>query len=181
MKITDITATPLSTGKSLVRVQTDAGIEGWVEGPGFNKVVPGYNGSVFNAYLESIIKPVLIGEDPLQIDRHWETLAQGKDDRIYKLPANVVGVIDVALWDLLGKETGQPVHTLMGGAARTTIPLYWSVGSGWRMQPQEMLDLVKTGWDMGFRAFKIRMDWRGWRQDADPAKDFAMFKLVTWN
>jgi len=85
---------------------------------------------------------------------------------------------NVALWDLFGKETGLPVHTLMGGAARTTIPLYWSTGSGWQMQPEEMLDLVKQGWDMGFRAFKIRMDWKGWRQDSDPAKDYAMFKLV---
>jgi len=178
MKITDITATPLATGKSLVRIQTDAGVEGWAEGPGINKVVPGRNGSVFNAYLETIIKPVLIGENPLDIDRHWETLATGKDDRLYKLPASVVGIIDVALWDLLGKETGKPVYTLMGGAARTTIPLYWSVGSGWRMQPEEMVDLVKNGWDMGFRAFKIRMDWKGWRQDSNPVKDYAMFKLV---
>ena len=178
MEITDITATPLATGKSLVRVQTDAGVEGWAEGPGINKVVPGRNGSVFNAYLETIIKPVLIGENPLDIDRHWETLATGKDDRLYKLPASVVGIIDVALWDLLGKETGKPVYTLMGGAARTTIPLYWSVGSGWRMQPEEMVDLVKNGWDMGFRAFKIRMDWKGWRQDSNPVKDYEMFKLV---
>ena len=178
MKITDITATPLATGKSLVRIQTDAGVEGWAEGPGINKVVPGRNGSVFNAYLETIIKPVLIGENPLDIDRHWETLATGKDDRLYKLPASVVGIIDVALWDLLGKETGKPVYTLMGGAARTTIPLYWSVGSGWRMQPEEMVDLVKNGWDMGIRAFKIRMDWKGWRQDSNPVKDYEMFKLV---
>ena len=129
MKITDITTTPLKTGKSLVRIQTDAGVEGWDEGPGVNKIVPGRTASVFEAYLESIIKPTLIGENPLDIDRHWETLAQGKEDRLYKLPANIVGIIDVALWDLLGKETGKPVYTLMGGAARTTIPLYWSTGS----------------------------------------------------
>jgi len=178
MKITDITATPLKTGKSLVRVQTDAGVEGWSEGPGVNKIVPGRNGSVFEAYLESIIKPTLIGENPLEIDRHWETLATGKEDRLYKLPAGVVGVIDVALWDLLGKETGQPVYNLMGGAARTTIPLYWSTGSGWKFTPQEMLDIVKVGFDMGFEAFKIRMDWKGWRQDANPTKDYEMFKLV---
>ena len=178
MKITDITATPLKIGKSLVRVQTDTGVEGWSEGPGVNKIVPGRNGSVFEAYLESIIKPTLIGENPLEIDRHWETLATGKEDRLYKLPASVVGVIDVALWDLLGKETGQPVYNLMGGAARTTIPLYWSTGSGWKFTPQEMLDIVKVGFDMGFEAFKIRMDWKGWRQDANPTKDYEMFKLV---
>jgi L-alanine-DL-glutamate epimerase-like enolase superfamily enzyme len=178
MKITNITVTPLKTGKGLLRVQTDSGVEGWAEAPGRNRVVPGRNGSVFEAYLESIIKPTLIGEDPRTIDRHWETLALGKEDRLYKLPASVVGVIDVALWDLLGKEAGMPVHMLMGGAARKTIPLYWSTGSGWRMQPEEMLEIVKKGWDMNFRAFKIRMDWKGWRQDSNPEKDYQMFKLV---
>jgi D-arabinonate dehydratase/D-galactarolactone cycloisomerase len=171
MQITDITRTPLTIGKGLLRVQTDAGVEGWAE-------IPGRNNAVFKAYLDSAIKPALVGTDPRQIERHWETLALGREDRFYKLPGWVVGVVDVALWDLLGKDTGLPVHALMGGAARNTIPMYWSTGSGWRMQPEDMLELVKTGWDMGFRAFKIRMDWRGWRQDIDPVKDYEMFKLV---
>ena len=120
----------------------------------------------------------MIGEDPLQIERHWETLALGKDEKLFKLPSDVVGVIDVALWDLMGKETGLPVYALMGGAARRDIELYWSTGSGWMLQPEEMLNLVEKGWDMNFRSFKIRMDWKGWRQDADPEKDYQMFKLV---
>ncbi len=177
MKITDITLTPLKIRKSLVRIQTDSGVEGWSEVFGASSPSSGRT-SVFEAYLENIIKPVLIGEDPLQIERHWETLTFGHEDRMYRVPANVVGVIDVALWDLFGKETGLPVYTLMGGAARTRIPLYWSVGSGWRMQPEDMLEKVKEGWDASYRAFKIRMDWKGWRQDANPIKDFAMFKLV---
>ena len=177
MKITDITLTPLQIHKSLVRIQTDTGVEGWAEAFGATSPSSGRR-SVFEAYLENIIKPVLVGEDPLQIERHWETLALGRDERNYKVPAGVVGIIDVALWDLMGKETGLPVYTLMGGAARTRIPLYWSVGSGWRMQPEEMLEKVREGWDANYRAFKIRMDWRGWRQDIDPLKDFAMFKLV---
>ena len=68
MKITDITTTPLSTGKSLLRIQTDAGVEGWAEAPGGSRNVPGRSAAVFDAYLENIIKPVLVGEDPLQID-----------------------------------------------------------------------------------------------------------------
>jgi L-alanine-DL-glutamate epimerase-like enolase superfamily enzyme len=171
MKITDITRTPLAIGKGLLRIQTDAGVEGWAE-------IPGRDNPVFNAYLDSRIKPALVGEDPRAIDRHWTTLALGKDEHFFKLPGWVVGIIDVALWDLLGKDTGLPVHTLMGGAARKTIPLYWSTGSGWKMQPEDMLTLVQDGWDRGFRAFKIRMDWRGWRQDIDPEKDYQMFKLV---
>ena len=78
----------------------------------------------------------------------------------------------------MGKETGLPVYTLMGGAARTDIELYWSVGSGWMMQPEEMVGHIKEGWDMNFRAFKIRMDWKGWRQDANPEKDYQIFKQV---
>ena len=49
MKITDITTTPLSTGKSLLRVQTDAGVEGWAEAPGGSRIVPGRSVAVFNA------------------------------------------------------------------------------------------------------------------------------------
>ena len=177
MKITDITLTPLNIGKSLLRIKTDAGVEGWSEAFGATPPRSGRT-SVFQAHLENTIKPVLIGEDPLQIERHWETLSLGREERFYKVPAAVVGVIDVALWDLLGKETGLPVYKLMGGAARTRIPLYWSVGSGWRMQPEDMLEKVQEGWEANYRAFKIRMDWRGWRQDIDPDKDFAIFKLV---
>lgn len=178
MKIIDISYTPLTIGKSLLRVQTDAGVEGWAEAPGRARRQDGRASSVFEAYLENMIKPALVGEDPRQIERHWDTLALGRGERFYKLPGSVVGVIDVALWDLLGKETGLPVHALMGGAARRTIPLYWSVGSGWRMQPKEMLAQVEPGWEQGYRAFKIRMDWRGWRQDQDPEKDYQQFKLV---
>ena len=171
MKISAFTTTPLLLGKSLLRVETDAGVEGWSE-------IPGRNNRVFDGYLEGLIAPALTGEDPRLIDRHWETLALGRDERFFKLPGWVVGIVDVALWDILGKDTGLPVHTLMGGARRTTIPLYWSVGSGWRMQPDEMLTLVRDGWEQGFRAFKIRMDWRGWRQDIDPEKDFQLFRLA---
>ena len=120
----------------------------------------------------------MVGENPLEIDRHWNTLALGRGEVFHRAPGYVVGVIDVALWDLMGKETGLPVHRLLGGATRTAIPLYWSTGSGWRMDPPEMLARVQAGWDMGFRAFKIRMDWRSWRQDANPDKDFEMFRLV---
>ncbi len=171
MKITDITVDPLKTGRALVRVWTDEGIVGLAES--------GREPTVFRAYNESTIKPLLVGEDPRQIERHWETLShgtKGPDSRATRIPPQIVGSIDIALWDILGKSTGLPVYQLMGGATRTRIQLYWSQGNGWKKQPEDMLAQVKTGWEMGFRAFKIRMDWRDYRQDSDPAKDFAIFK-----
>ena len=106
MKITDITRTYLKIGKGVLRIQTDTGVEGWAE-------IPGRNNAVFNAYLDSRIKPALVGEDPRDIARHWNTLALGREEQFFKLPGWVVGIVDVALWDLLGKETGLPVYQLM--------------------------------------------------------------------
>lgn len=171
MKIINFELTPLKSGKSILQIHTDAGITGVAE-------AHGRSGSAFKAHLDSVVTPLLTGQDPRQIDRHWETLYFGDADRITKLPPSVVGVVDIALWDILGKDAGLPCHALMGGAARLDIPLYWSVGLGWIKTPQQMLDDVKVGWEMGFKAFKIRMDWRSYRQDSNPDKDYEMFKLV---
>ena len=176
MKIKSISLIPTKIRKSLLRIEADTGVFGIAEAEPLPSDPKRY--SVLQAYLENVIKPVLIGEDPLQIERHWETLAEGKGERFYRLPARIVGIVDIALWDLFGKEVGQPVYKLMGGAARTDIPLYWSVGSGWKLTPEEMVAQVQPGIDAGYESFKIRMDWRGWRQDIDPAKDYEMFRLT---
>ena len=170
MKITAFDITPLKNGRAILQVRTSADITGYAE--------VGRRSGAFEAHLDSTVKPLLIGEDPRKIDRHWETLYLGDEDRITKLPPQVVGAIDIALWDILGKDAGMPCHALMGGAARLEIPLYWSVGLGWIKTPEKMLEDVQVGWEDGYKAFKIRMDWRSYRQDANPAKDLAMFKLV---
>ena len=171
MKITAFDITHLKRGRSLLQIRTDAGITGLSEA----------DGQIFEAHLESTIEPLLIGEDPRQIDRHWETLYLGSQKQIpreSKLRPQIVGAVDIALWDILGKDAGLPCHALMGGAARIDIPLYWSVGSGWKKTPEQMLDDVKVGWEEGYKSYKIRMDWKSYRQDANPANDLAIFKLV---
>ncbi len=182
MKITDIQVNQLKPnvnqaagtpfigrpGRLIVRVFTDEGLVGISEGS--------RGLGVFRAYLDEIIKPLLIGMDPLQPRQIWDLLSLGTGEQATRLPSQIVGSIDVALWDIMGKAAGMPVYSLLGGAARTEIPLYWSRGSGWRKSPGEMLEEVQEGYERGFRAFKIRMDWRDYRQDADPEKDFAIFR-----
>lgn len=170
MKITDIRADLLRTGRILVRVSTDEGIVGLAEAGGRQP-------EVFKAYIEGAVKPLLVGKDPRQPERHWEALMFGVAGYATRLPAPVAGAVDIALLDIMGKAAGMPVYNLLGGPARTSIQMYWSTGNGWNKTPQEMLDRVKEGWELGFRAFKIRMDWRAYRQDADPEKDFQIFKL----
>ena len=181
LKITDITVNQLKSflpkeatpfvgagGRLIVRVYTDEGIVGIAEGS--------RNLSVFRAYIDDLIKPLLVGVNPLQPKRIWELLAQGSGQHATRFPPQVVGAIDICCWDILGKAAGLPVHTLLGGLKRREIPLYWSRGNGWNKAPGAMLQEVQEGFEKGFRAFKVRMDWRDYRQDGNPMKDFAIFR-----
>ena len=152
----------------IVQVMTDEGITGIGEGTRSLKV--------FNACNEDVIKPLLVGMDPRQPRQIWETLALGTGERATRLPPQIVGAIDIAIWDIMGKAANLPLYALFGGARRTEIPLYWSRGNGWKKEPAEMLAEVQEGYDRGFRAFKVRMDWRDYRQDHNPANDLAIFQ-----
>ena len=152
MRITDILVDTLSIGPTLVRVVTDEGVVGLSE-------VGWQDPRIFRGHLERVIKPQLIGADPLQPGRHRERLVNGTRALPYPTTSSFAGVIDIALWDIMGKVAGLPIHALLGGAARTDIPLYWSVGAGFEKTPEQMVADVLRGRDQGFSAFKIRMDW----------------------
>ena len=183
MKITDIQVNQLRSflnegeqsfvgqgGRLIVRVYTDEGITGIAEGSrGLD---------VFRAYVDSMIKPLLIGEDPRQPRQIWEKLSLGTGQQATRVPPQIAGAIDICCWDIMGKAAGLPVYAMLGGARRTEIPLYWSRGNGWRKSPGEMLEEVQEGYDKGFRAFKVRMDWRDYRQDSNPRNDFEIFRAV---
>jgi L-alanine-DL-glutamate epimerase-like enolase superfamily enzyme len=171
MRITQILADTLDIGPTIVRVVTDEGLVGLSE-------LGWQDPAIFRAHLDRVIRPQLIGHDPLKPGRHWERLTAGTHDLPYPTSTSFAGVIDIALWDLLGKATGLPIHALLGGAARTKIPLYWSVGAGFEKSPEKMVADVMVGHEQGFRAFKIRMDWGPIRCDVDPAKDLETARQV---
>ena len=111
MRITDILVhQPLG----LVRIQTDAGIEGLCDGASEEaaRVIPDTYG------------PVLIGRDPLDREWIWQRLHNFDRER-YVTENRIRGLIDVALWDLAGKAAGVPVWQLIGGV-RDRIPCYRS-------------------------------------------------------
>ena len=174
MKITDVTATQMPTsredgrGRFVIQVHTDDGLTG------ISEIT--YLAGVLRAYIDELVRPLIVGMDPLHTRRVWEALSFGIGENQTRLPPPVVGAIDVACWDIAGKAAGLPVHALLGGACRTEIPLYWSCGMGWRKTPQQMLEEVQEGYERGFRAFKVRMDWRDYRQDRNPANDLAIFQ-----
>lgn len=73
------------------------------------------------ASLIRYLKPVVVGQDPLDRERLWQALWQR--NRVTTIRA--IGAVDVALWDLGGKIAGLPIHRLLG-SYRETIPAYAS-------------------------------------------------------
>ena len=167
MRITEIRVDTLSIGPTLVRVLTDEGIVGLSE-------IGWHDPRIFAGHLERVLRPQLVGADPLQPGRIRERLINGTRELPYPTSSAFAGVVDIALWDIVGKRADLPIYALLGGAARTAIPLYWSVGAGFEKTPDQMVADVVRGRDQGFEAFKIRMDWGPLQPDVDPAKDLEM-------
>lgn len=69
------------------------------------------------AIIEKLLKPVIVGNDPFDVDVLWElmygTMRTRGHNRGYFVEA--LSGVDIALWDLMGKCSGKPVYTLLGG------------------------------------------------------------------
>jgi len=100
----------------------------------------GFGTSVFGAPVVSIINdhigPLLEGEDPSDIDRLWTMMMRLVSPYgASGLPVYAVSAIDLALWDLKGKQEGVPVYDLIGGPARNAITCYATGNdTAWHME-----------------------------------------------
>lgn len=119
MKITALETIQLREFPNLVwlHVHTDEGLTGL--GESF------FGAGPTTAYLHDTAAPLLLGEDPLRIDWHSHRL-RGTYLGFASSGAEMRGLsaVDIALWDILGQATGQPVHQLLGGLTRERIRTY---------------------------------------------------------
>ncbi|MGV1009535.1 MAG: D-mannonate dehydratase ManD [Dermatophilaceae bacterium] len=76
------------------------------------------------AYLEQHVGPLLHGRDPGRIEDTWQYLYRGVYWRRGPITMAAIGAVDMALWDILGKRTGQPVYQLLGGKVRDHVATY---------------------------------------------------------
>jgi len=141
----------------LVEVETDDGVTGWGEcfGPG--------NVAIANkAIVETVIQPLVIGEDPLNRDVIWHKVYNLMRDHGQKgMPLQALSGVDIALWDIAGKIAGLPIHQLIGGAHRRSIPVY---GYGMMLKREDMASMIARFTDeaaaikgMGFQATKMKI------------------------
>ena len=137
----------------LVEVETDEGLVGLGEAAHFGGPLRSTA-----ALIEGELRDHVVGEDPRDLERLWERMHQ----RAYKHARGGVVIaamsgIDIALWDLRGKLTGQPLWRLLGGYRRQ-VPAYatggfYAEGKGIRELCQEMEAYCRHG----FRAVKMKV------------------------
>jgi len=102
-----------------------------------------FNAQAAEAYIHETAAPYLLGKDPQRIDRHARALQTyvGYSSTGAEMRAN--SAIDIALWDLFGQATGQPIYQLPGGACREDIRIY-NTCAGYRYVRAESAQLVSN-------------------------------------
>ena len=119
---------------TLVRVETDEGVTGFGSGDTMDG---------FEAFEE-----LFVGRDPLQIANHVAAI------ETINFHAGRYWPLEAALWDIIGKASGQPVSVLFGGARRS-LPAYASFGE--LRSPAERAEAALAAVAAGFRAVKMRI------------------------
>ncbi|WP_225335549.1 galactonate dehydratase [Halomicrobium urmianum] len=129
-----------------LRVETADGTVGWGE-----PVVEGRAKTV-RAAVEELMDNYLLGEDPTDIEDHWQTMYRGGFYRGGPVLMSAIAGVDQALWDIKGKQLGAPVHELLGGNARNRVRVYQWIGGD---RPSEVADEARQKVDAGFTALKM--------------------------
>lgn len=104
---------------------------------------------------------MLVGEDPCQPIALWEKLYRGSAMNTRRgLGICAIGALDMALWDLWGKATQQPVWKLLGGAVHDTLTQYASLlpeGDTLGDYVSSLVDKAQQAVEFGFRAIKAEV------------------------
>lgn len=113
--------------------------------------------------INKVIAPLLVGSDPSDLTR----LVAAMDKRLANNPFTKAGV-EMALWDLLGKRAGLPVHVLLGGKVRDRVKTKYSISG---LAPQQAAEIAVWAVEQGFDAMKVKVG-------LDPAEDLERVRAV---
>jgi L-alanine-DL-glutamate epimerase-like enolase superfamily enzyme len=158
---------------AIVRVTTEDGTVGYGEASPMH-------GGEHSLYVLRDCAQSLVGADALDHAVLYDRLLH----RYIKLgPEGAVtgalAALDIALWDIKGKALGQPVYKLLGGAWRTELPFYSSIGGHATRTVDEVVKVVEARWKRETpAAIKIRWDGDRTRQDYDIPGDIAKARAV---
>lgn len=131
------------------KLLTDEGVEGWGECP-----APYNRERALTHAIQEYSERFVIGRDPFNIEAIWEDLYKGAGGFIFQHPGTfhgqVVGSIEMACWDIVGKAVNQPIYNLLGGVKNEKIRAYsyllgWNRSEGPEKAGEAALRMVEQG------------------------------------
>lgn len=165
MKITDVEAIIVkqpdismigdgSQDTIVIKVHTDEGITGLGEVDSSPYVVKSIIDTPASHMVCMGLKELVVGEDPFDVEKIWYKMYE----KSYYYGRRSVAIhamsgIDMAIWDIMGKAVGKPVHKLMGGSYRNKLPAYCSI-----LMPDtedEIKKIVDKYMPKGFKGIKF--------------------------
>ena len=148
----------------IVSVETDEGIVGYSMAYGAKN-----EGWPAREYLLKVYRPALIGKDPLDRERIWQTF-RSMNRHLYGATDTNAGIIDVALWDIAGKAAGMPISTLLGRHSES-VAAYRTIGRRLLIDLDRIPEMVEHA-QHGVSAVKVQL----W--DSDPRRDIERLRVA---
>ncbi|MBJ6362231.1 enolase C-terminal domain-like protein [Paenibacillus sp. GCM10012307] len=135
-----------------------------------------YNPDAVVHIIEQLLAPVIIGREAANIEDLWQTMHLSGYWRNGALLQTAIGGIDMALWDIKGKEAGLPVYQLLGGACRAAVPCYGHAGgSSISELKEEVHRYVEEGYTV------IRAQLGGYGGGGFVGKEQARLPVKAWS
>lgn len=104
----------------LVRIETDDGVVGWGE------VIGRWTPRSYASIVSDLLAPHVVGRDPFHVEALWAEMSDTLYGRGGGMLAEAIAGVDIALWDVMGRSLGVPIHRLLGGVGRVTLSAYAS-------------------------------------------------------
>lgn len=143
-----ICTAPEGINLTVVRIDTDQ--DGLY---GLGDATLAYRWQAVAHYVETYLKPLLVGRDAAKITELWQLMHQNAYWRFGPVENCAISGIDMALWDIKGKQAGMPVYELLGGKVREGVPVYRHVEG---KDIYELIDRIEAYRDQGITHLRVQ-------------------------
>ena len=135
---------------TVIKIETDTGVVGWGEAQ--SPVSP----RTTQVIVEDLVRPLILGRDPFDIEAIWTRNYGAMRERGHPTGfyVDAIAGTDIALWDIVGKVAGKPVHKLAGGRYRDKVLLYAGIGG---TDPEKVADMAEEHIGYGYKALKLHL------------------------
>ena len=133
----------------LVEIKTTDGITGYGE------CLARYGPRAYASFINEVLASRLLGQSAFDIRRMWQLMRSALSGRAGGMLIEALAGVDIALWDVVGKALGQPVHRLLGGVGRPMVDCYAS-SINWASL-DKMEEQARQCLALGFKAIKVKL------------------------